>query len=285
MLVNNLQTIHQHHSARSSKLLCLFCQLVLKLCYMTPYCTLWKGKGSHRPIMCYSSLQSMLEYCFPCYEGEGFIALLWLMGERQNDPDAKNRSQAMHFSLTVKPHAWRRKSTLSGTLLPGNIWWEGTTKALPSLRLGRCELQSDARFCPGRQRQKQESRWEQAGHPHPTHSGGVITALQGVASVFGTALSRVASACTCFVCIVGRDWSTNNLFHGEATHSGKQKLRWEIPRTPWSKCKPWGGSVTTSAALCQSVAGFGCVGGVKWVRSRLWFYLRSVNTERVGTGS
>lgn len=116
MLVNNLQTIHQHHSARSSKLLCLFCQLVLKLCYMTPYCTLWKEKGSHRPIMCYSSLQSMLERCLPCYEGEGFIALLWLMGERQNDPDAKNRSQAMHFSLTAKPHAWRRKSTLSGTL-------------------------------------------------------------------------------------------------------------------------------------------------------------------------
>lgn len=138
MLVNNLQTIHQHHSARSSKLLCQFCQLVLKLCYMTPYCTLWKGKGSHRPIMCYSSLQSMLERCLPCYEGEGFIALLWLMGERQNDPDAKNRSQAMHFSLTAKPHAWRRKSTLSGTLLPGNIWREGTTRALPSLRLGRC---------------------------------------------------------------------------------------------------------------------------------------------------
>lgn len=56
---------------------------------------------------------------------------------------------------------------------------------------------------------------------------GVIVALGGVASVFGTALSRVASACTYFVCVVGRDWSINNRLHGEgqATHSGKQKLR------------------------------------------------------------
>lgn len=231
MLVNNLQTIHQHHSARSSKWLCLFCQLVLKLCYVTPYSMLWMGNGSHRPIICCSSLQSMLGRCLPCHEGEGFIALLWLMGERQNDPDAKNRSKAMHFSLTMKPHVWQRKSTLSVMLLPGNSWREGTTRALPSHRLGRRELQSDASFRAGRQRRKQESRQEQAGHPHPTHSGGVITALWGVASVFGTALSRVASACTCFVCVVGRDWSINNSFHGEgqATHSGKQKLRWEIP--------------------------------------------------------
>lgn len=244
---------------------------------------LWMGKGSHRPIICSTSLQSMLGRCLPCYEGEGFIALLWLMGERQNDPDAANRSQAVHFSLTVKPHAWRRKSTLSVMLLPGNTWREGTTRALPSHRLGRPELQRDARSCAGRQRRKQESRREQAGHPHPTHSGGGMAALRGVASVFGTALSRVASAWTCFVCVVGRDWSINNTFHGEVSHSGKQKLRWEIPRTSWSKCKPRGGSVT-SAPPCQSVAGFGCVGGVKWVRSRLWFYLRSVNTEWVGTG-
>lgn len=137
MLVNNLQTIHQHHSACSSKLLCLFCQLVLKLCYVTPYSMLWMGKRSHRPIICYSSLQSMLGRCLPCYEGEGFIALLWLMGKRKNDPDAKNRSKAMHFSLAVKSHAWRRKSTLSVMLSPGNSWREGTTRALPSHRLGR----------------------------------------------------------------------------------------------------------------------------------------------------
>lgn len=158
---------------------------------------------------------------------------------------------------------------MSGTLSPGNIRWEGTTRALPSHRLGRRELQSDARSCAGRQRRKQESRRERAGHPHPTHSRGVIAALRGVASVFATALSRVASACTCFVCAVGRDWSINNTFHWEVTYSGKQKLRWEIPRTSWSKCKPRGGSVTTSATLCQSVAGLGCVGGVMWVWSRL----------------
>lgn len=128
MLVNNLQTVHQHHSACSSKLLCLFSQLVLKLCYVTPYSMPWMGKGSHRPIICYSSLQSMLGHCLPCYESEGFIALLWLMHERQKDPDAKNRSKARHFSLTVKSQAWRRKSTLSVMTLPGNIWWEGITR-------------------------------------------------------------------------------------------------------------------------------------------------------------
>lgn len=76
MLVNNLQTVHQHHSARSSKLLCLFCQLALKLCYVMPYSTLWVGKASHGPVACSSVLQVTLRHCLPRYEGEGFIALL-----------------------------------------------------------------------------------------------------------------------------------------------------------------------------------------------------------------
>jgi len=93
----------------------------------------------------------------------------------------------------------------------------------------------------------------------------------GVASAFGSALSRVASACTYFVWVVGRDRSINNRLHGEgqATHSGKQKLRQETPRASWSKCKWWGERVTTSAAARGPVVGSACVGGVEQLRSGL----------------
>lgn len=90
-----------------------------------------------------------------------------------------------------------------------------------------------------------------------------------VASVFATALPRVASAHSDSVCVVGRDQSIDNWFHGEgqAAHSGKQKLRQEKPSASWSKCKSRGERVTSGAVTRPCEARFACVGGVERVRS------------------
>lgn len=121
MLVSNLQTVHQHHTARSSKLLCLFCQLVLKLCYVMPYSVLWVGKGSHRPVICYSVLQLTLRHCLPCYQGEGFTALLWLINKKQKRSWWSERDQgnALQFDCEVTGVA-KEKHVVCVMLLPGN---------------------------------------------------------------------------------------------------------------------------------------------------------------------